>query len=176
MAQAVHNIKNKSQPMSVPDIRRLLLRASSVLASSPSIDSDIIHYLVELPMAAFTPLSIAAGVDAWTWLLRQRPEAEIAVMGEISAGWLETIRASKGMFSTNMNYRDPFESPIEYAPSDKKVLDLELAKARKLLRPHLLLIQVLSSQFQAVKYREPGIMVSLIRLMMRSLAAHQKMR
>jgi phosphatidylinositol 4-kinase len=65
-------------------------------------DSDIIHYLVELPMAAFTPLAIAAGVDAWTWLLRQRPEAEIALIGEISAGWLETIKAEKGLFSTGM--------------------------------------------------------------------------
>jgi phosphatidylinositol 4-kinase len=65
-------------------------------------DSDIIHYLVELPMAAFTPLAIAAGVDAWTWLLRQRPEAEIALIGEISAGWLETIKAEKGLFSTSM--------------------------------------------------------------------------
>jgi phosphatidylinositol 4-kinase len=65
-------------------------------------DSDIIHYLVALPMATFTPLAIAAGVDAWTWLLRQRPEAEIAVIGEISAGWLETIRAGKGLFSTSM--------------------------------------------------------------------------
>jgi phosphatidylinositol 4-kinase len=74
------------------------------------------------------------------------------------------------------SYRDPFEVPIEYSPSDKKVMDLELAKARRLLRPHLLLIQVLSSQFQAVKYREPGIMVSLIRLMMRSLAAFKRMR
>jgi phosphatidylinositol 4-kinase len=55
-------------------------------------------------------------------------------------------------------------------------MDLELAKARKLLRPHLLLIQVLSSQFQAVKYREPGIMMALIRLLMRSLATTKRMR
>jgi phosphatidylinositol 4-kinase len=65
-------------------------------------DSDIVHYLVELPMAAFTPLAVAAGVDAWTWLLRQRAGSDIAVMGEISAGWLETIRASKGLFNTSM--------------------------------------------------------------------------
>ncbi len=44
---------------------------------------------------------------------------------------------------------------MAYSPSDKKVMDLELAKARRQLRPHLLLVQVLSSQFQAVKYREP---------------------
>jgi len=74
------------------------------------------------------------------------------------------------------SYRDPFASPVAYSPSDKKIMDLELAKARRLLRPHLLLVQVLSSQFQAVKYREPGIMISLIRLMMRSLAASRIMR
>jgi phosphatidylinositol 4-kinase len=74
------------------------------------------------------------------------------------------------------SYGDPFERPVEYSPTDKKVMDLELAKARRLLRPHLLLIQVLSSQFQAVKYREPGIMMSLVRLMMRSLAAAKHMR
>lgn len=65
-------------------------------------DADIIHYLVELPMTAFTPLAIAAGVDAWTWLLRQRPSAQVSIIGEISAGWLETIRAKKGLFSTSM--------------------------------------------------------------------------
>lgn len=175
MAEAVANIRSKTMPFSVPEIRRILLRAVSVLVASPKMDGDIVHYLVELPMVAFTPLAIAAGVDAWTWLLRQRPCADIAVIGEISAGWLETIRARKGLFSTSMNYRDPFETPVAYSPSDKKVMDLELAKARRLLRPHLLLIQVLSSQFQAVKYREPGIMVSLIRLIMRSLAASKRM-
>ena len=80
------------------------------------------------------------------------------------------------MSSLNRSYTDPFESPIEYSQSDKSVMDLELAKARKMLRPHLLLIQVLSSMFQAVKYREPGIMTSLIRLMMRSFGESKKMR
>lgn len=74
------------------------------------------------------------------------------------------------------SYDDPFAAPVEYSPSDKKIMDLELAKARRLLKPHLLLIQVLSSQFQAVKYREPGIMMSIIRLMMRSIAASARMR
>ena len=39
MAEAVRNIKQK-QPFSVPDIRRLLLRASSVLASSPTVSDE----------------------------------------------------------------------------------------------------------------------------------------
>ena len=74
------------------------------------------------------------------------------------------------------SYQDPFETPIEYAPTDNKLMALEMIKAKRMLRPHLLLIQVLSSQFQAIKYRESGIMVSLIRLMMRSLGAAKRMR
>lgn len=65
------------------------------------------HYLVELPITAFTPLAIAAGVDAWTWLVRQRPEAQIPIIGEIAAGWLQTVRAGKGLFSTSMKYAFP---------------------------------------------------------------------
>lgn len=55
-------------------------------------------------------------------------------------------------------------------------MDLEKAKAGRLLNPHLLLIKVLSSQFQAVKYRESGITMSLIRMMMRSLVSAKQMR
>ncbi|ODN73286.1 hypothetical protein L202_07835 [Cryptococcus amylolentus CBS 6039] len=175
MARAVSNIKTKSKPIDIPQLRRLLLRAVSVLISSRRMDRDLLHYVVELPMTAFTPLAIAAGVDAWTWLLRQRPEAEVAIGGAITAGWTQTIILRKGFFNDSMNYQDPFEIPVEYSPSNKKILDLELAKARRLLRPHTLLIQILSSQFQAVKYRERGMTVSLIRLLMRSLKAHKEM-
>ncbi|GMK56681.1 hypothetical protein CspeluHIS016_0305210 [Cutaneotrichosporon spelunceum] len=174
MADAINKVHTKDA-LSVVEIRRLLLRAVSVLIASPTMDADILHCLVELPMAEFTPLAIAAGVDAWTWLVRQRPEAEITLMGEISAGWLSTIREHKGLFSGAMNYHDPFETTIEYTPTDRKAMDVEKKRANRLLRPHLLLLQVLSSQFQAIKYSEAGIMISLARLMMRSLGAADQM-
>jgi phosphatidylinositol 4-kinase len=174
MSEAIRKV-NTPEQLSITELRRLLLRAVSVLIASPQIDADILHYIVELPIKTFSPLAIAAGVDAWTWLVRQRPVAESALMGKISAGWLSTIKAGKGLFSTSMNYHDPFVRPIEYAPSDKAVMDVEMARAKRLLLPHLLLVQILSSQFQAVKYRVNGIMVSLARLMIRSLAAYKKM-
>ncbi|KAL7418401.1 Phosphatidylinositol 4-kinase stt4 [Cryptotrichosporon argae] len=174
LAGAVSRIRKKEKPLSIEEIRKSLQRASAALVGATRMDSDILHYLVEIPMSAFTPLSIAAGVDAWTALLRQRPEAEIAVIGEISAGWLETIRIGRGMFNTVLNYRDPFVSTIQYAPSDHKAMEHELGRATRLLTPHLLLVQFLSAQFHASKTREPGVMVSLIRLIMRSLIAHQK--
>lgn len=53
-------------------------------------------------MTAFTPLAITAGVEVWTAILKQRKDAEVTIFGEITAGWLDTIRKSKGLFSTSM--------------------------------------------------------------------------
>jgi phosphatidylinositol 4-kinase len=50
----------------------------------------------------FTPLAITAGVETWTTILKQRSDAEVAIFGEITAGWLDTIRSNKGLFSTSM--------------------------------------------------------------------------
>lgn len=76
------------------------------------------------------------------------------------------------------SHKDPFERTIEYSPSDKTTMDLELSRANKMLRPHHLLIKVLSTQYQAMQQREPGVTVSLVRMLMRSLSpgAVKKMR
>jgi hypothetical protein len=55
-------------------------------------------------------------------------------------------------------------------------MDLEMSRANKMLRPHHLLIKVLATQYQAMKNRESGVTVSLVRLLMRSLGATKKMR
>lgn len=70
----------------------------------------------------------------------------------------------------------PFEKPIEYSPTVKSVMDHEMAVAKRSLQPHLLLTTVISSRFQAVKYRRPGIMGSMFRLLARSFQAHKQMR
>lgn len=77
---------------------------------------------------------------------------------------------------TPFSYNDPFVTPVEYSPSDFKIIDIELAKARRLLRPHLLVIQMLSTQFEAVKDSKSGSVMPIIRLMMRSLARSVHLR
>lgn len=70
----------------------------------------------------------------------------------------------------------PFERPIEYSPTDKATLDHDLAVAKRMLQPHTLLTQVLSSRFQAVKYRDRGITLAFFRLLTQSFKAHKRMR
>jgi len=62
------------------------------------------RYLVVLPFEGFTPASIAAGIDVWTWVISEKPECEVGVMMEINSAWLTTVRFEKGMFSTSQKY------------------------------------------------------------------------
>jgi phosphatidylinositol 4-kinase len=41
-------------------------------------------------------------VDAWTWLISERPDIEVALSSEISDGWLWTIKNGKGLFSLHL--------------------------------------------------------------------------
>ncbi len=66
------------------------------------LDREVLHYLVALPMRSFTALGIAAAVDAWSWLVSERPDVEVALMSEVSDAWLWTIKARKGLFSDTL--------------------------------------------------------------------------
>lgn len=124
MTDALQNVRMGGPSMGTSALRRLLLRATAVLISSPvvsirlshainilladlsvrflQIERDILHCLVALPLRTFTALGIAAGVDAWTWLVAERPDVEVALLAEITDGWLWTIQAGRGLFSDSM--------------------------------------------------------------------------
>ena len=82
-------------------------RYSSVLSSTAAAQSliqcdyELMKHLVVLPFEVFTPASIAAGIDVWTWIISEKPEYEIGVMMEINSAWLATVRFERGMFSTS---------------------------------------------------------------------------
>ncbi|KAG8969691.1 phosphatidylinositol-4- kinase [Tulasnella sp. 419] len=173
LAAAVKEIQDQTSTLSIHDLKRLLFRCAAVLIATPERDYDLLHYLVVLPFEVFTPPAIAMGIEAWTWVVRERPEAEISLMLEINSAWAGTIRFHKGIFSTSLNFDDPFNHPIEYSPTDQAEIDRSLAAARRLLVPHSLLLHMLTSRFQAVRYRHPGLMMLLLRLILRSSLAHK---
>ncbi|KDQ11709.1 hypothetical protein BOTBODRAFT_147082 [Botryobasidium botryosum FD-172 SS1] len=175
MTKAVEEIRNKTSTLTVQDLKRLLFRCASVLISTPKRDLELLHYLVNLPFEPFSPSSIISGIEAWTWLIQERPDMEIPLMVEINYAWSTTIDLNKGLFSQSLNTTDPFIQPIEYSPMEKKNIDRALASARRLLLPHTALLQMLTSRFQAVRYKDLGLMTLLHRLISRSTGAHEKM-
>lgn len=143
-------------------------------------------------MEVSTPAAISSGIEAWTWVISEKTDIEIALMTELLASWTETIRQEKGMFSTSMkyaflsppvldadpspSYADPFLSPVGYSPTEKDEIDRETSNARRLLSPHALVIKMLLSRLQAARYRRPGLMFILQQLVLRSARAHKTMR
>lgn len=148
--------------------------------------------MVALPFEVFTPSAIAAGIETWTWVISERPTFEIAMMAEINTAWMTSIRLARGIFSktlkyvlisnvddswlTTSSYDDPFYHPIDYAPTDKDVIDRATNHARRLLSPHTLVLQMLFSRLHAAKFRKPGLMLLIQRLVLRSARAYRSLR
>jgi phosphatidylinositol 4-kinase A len=57
---------------------------------------------VAIPFEIASPHSVSTGIDAWTWIIAERPELEVALMSEILSAWSESIRLEKGIFSTSL--------------------------------------------------------------------------
>jgi phosphatidylinositol 4-kinase len=155
-------------------------------------------YLVVLPFEVFTPAAIAAGIEVWTWVISEKPEYEIGVMMEINSAWLATVRFERGMFSTSQKYSfsflssscprgadkiaffdsydDPFFHSVQYSPTDKEEINRGMVNAKRLLAPHVLILQMLISRLQAARYRRPGLMLLIQRLVLISARAHRYMR
>ncbi|PCH37888.1 atypical/PIKK/PI4K protein kinase [Wolfiporia cocos MD-104 SS10] len=170
---AIQDIREKRHPMSIQDLKRLLFRCASTLIYIDKRDYDLLHYLVALPFEAFTPSAVSAGIEAWSWVIAEKPDYEIAVMSEIGSAWNSTIKHGKGLFSKSQNYDDPFLHPVEYNPTDKTIIDRGNSSARRLLLPHVLILQLLFSRMQAARYRRPGLMLLLQRLALASARAYR---
>ncbi|KZO97923.1 atypical/PIKK/PI4K protein kinase [Calocera viscosa TUFC12733] len=172
MSKSIQDIGNRTSSFTVQDLRRLLFRCTSVLIAVDGYDYDLLHYLVALPFKAFSPTTISAGIDAWTWLVSERYDLEIMLLLEIANAWIGTIRHKQGIFSSLMNYDDPFNHAVQYTPSDQVQVEHEQAGAKRLLTPHTLLLRALTSRFQAVRYHHAGLILILLRLVLRSTRAH----
>ncbi|THH17523.1 hypothetical protein EW146_g3305 [Bondarzewia mesenterica] len=174
MAAALHDIREKFSSLTIQDLKRLMFRCASALISIMKVyEHGLLHYIVVLPFEVFTPSSISAGIEIWTWVISERPEFEIAVMTEINSAWMATIKQERGIFSKNLNYNDPFYHPVDYSPTDKETIDRATNNARRHLSPHTLILQMLFSRLQAAKYRKPGLMLLLQRMVLRSARAHR---
>lgn len=71
----------------------------------------MLHYIVALPFEAFNPDAISAGIDAWSWVISEKPEYEIALVSRLVSAWNETIKLRRGIFSSSLEYVDFYSFP-----------------------------------------------------------------
>lgn len=155
----------------------------------------LLHYLVSLPFEVFTPSAIAAGIEAWTWVIAEKPGTEVVLISEILAAWFATVRDRRGVFSqslkseflsrylrdscidyVNHSYDDPLCDAIGYSPTDKEEIDRATSHARRLLLPHTLVLQMLFSRLQAARYRRSTVIFLMQQIVLRSTYAYKMFR
>ncbi|KDR73543.1 hypothetical protein GALMADRAFT_227988 [Galerina marginata CBS 339.88] len=163
LSDTLEEIRGKNSKLTVHDLRRLLFRCAAMLISMEKIDYDLLHYLVSLPFGVATPSAIASGIDVWSWVIAEKFDVEVALMGEILSAWADTIRLHKGIFSKSLNY----------SPTNKETIDRGLAQARRILTVHALVLQMLFSRLQAARYHRPGVMLIIQHLVLRSARAYK---
>ncbi|KAL0946563.1 hypothetical protein HGRIS_012767 [Hohenbuehelia grisea] len=171
MSRTLKEIREKSSALTIQDLKRLLFRSAATVISLENCEHELLHYLVALPFEVSTPPAISSGIEVWSWIIVEKPEMEVTLMAEILSAWTGTIEDEKGIFSRSLNYDDPFYHPIDYAPTDKEVIDRGMSQARRLLTPHYMVLQMLSSRLQAARYRRPAVMFILQSLVLRSARA-----
>ncbi|KAF5358382.1 hypothetical protein D9756_001382 [Leucocoprinus leucothites] len=174
LQSSMADIRSKHPSLTVQELRRLLYRCAAVLVSLDYCDYDLLHYIVALPFAVATPSAMVVAAEIWSWLIAEKSVVEVALMSEIVSAWSLTIKHEKGIFAQHMNYRDPFDSPIAYAPTDKEFIEKELTAAHKLLSPHVLVLHLLYSRLQAARYYQPNIMFLIQQLVLRSTRNHRR--
>ena len=74
------------------------------------------------------------------------------------------------------SYEDPFFHPVDYAPTDKELIDRASTAARRLTVPHALVLEMLFSRLQAARYRKPEVMFIIQHLVLRTARAFSEMR
>jgi phosphatidylinositol 4-kinase len=159
------------KPLPFAELRRLLYRSAALAVALPTADFDLLHYIVAIPIRVFTPAAINAASHVWTWVIGERPEAETKIMVELSIGWASTIKARRGLFSPALTGGHPLLKKTEMSAFDRKEVMRERERATKLFSPHLTLLRLISSRFQAFRYRDGAMVLAIVRMLQRSAQA-----
>ncbi|KAF7878887.1 hypothetical protein EAF04_000090 [Stromatinia cepivora] len=142
---------HKKKHIAIGEIRDVLRRAAALLCRSDKDECAIIRYLVSIPFAIFTKQSIKLGGSLWLGVINENPSMEPRILMEIAQQWELTSHRKIGIFNGMFIHQDPFYIKEEFAPSDRTVLAKKQHAVNNMLAPHMRLLQLLSSHFNATR-------------------------
>ncbi|CDU24347.1 related to phosphatidylinositol-4-kinase [Sporisorium scitamineum] len=175
LAALSDSVSRKRRVLPLAELRRLLYRTAALVVALPELDYELLHYIVSIPFLLLTPEAISTACQVWTWVIGARPQVETKIMVELTIGWAMTAKARKGIFSPSLTSKHPFLRKTEMGAFDREEITAEQEQAARLFTPHLTLVHLISSRFQAFRYRDPTMVLSLVRLLQHSGAAVDRM-
>lgn len=174
LATLAAEVGSKRRQLPFAELRRLLYRTAALVVALPEPDYELLHFIVSIPFLVFTPESISTACQVWTWIIGARPELETKIMVELTIGWALTAKTRKGIFSPNLTTKHPFLRKTEMGAFNREEITAEQEQATRLFTPHLTLVHLISSRYQAFRYRDPTMVLTLVRLVQHSGAAVDK--
>ncbi|SPQ18964.1 9d2e47b4-0d6b-430b-b2bd-2d91db09fa24 [Thermothielavioides terrestris] len=150
---------------SLADVRAVLRRAAALLCRCEHDGCALVYHLVSIPFAMFTKQSIKLGISLWLGVMNENPKIEPRILAEIVRRWESSVQKRQGLFSPSIANPDPFFLKQEFAPSDNAALAKRKQLVHDLLAPHSLLLQFLSSHYNATRLSSPDTHRLFLRLL-----------
>ncbi|KAI8081307.1 uncharacterized protein BX664DRAFT_340096 [Halteromyces radiatus] len=149
-------------------IHRLLLCTASFIISQENTHLDMVNYIVQIPVYAFTPESLRSGTNVWNWIMIERPDIEERLMIEVLRMWTWAQRHRRGLFSPILNFTSPFTQKMTYQPSDTTDMDMKHKKAIILFTPHEIWLRFIISHFFSIRHKSRHLVTVSILLLQES--------
>ncbi|CAH7669300.1 hypothetical protein PPACK8108_LOCUS3895 [Phakopsora pachyrhizi] len=146
----------------------VLYKAGSHVVASSKPDPEILSRIISIPIRSFTPFSCSLGLELWTWLIDAKPEVEIKLVTEVLNMWDWTLRRRKGLFSNAHDLDYPLNQSIQFTSTDRAEMQHHHNTIKRMLKPHSVLIDFISSRFQAARYKSRSIVLATMRLLKNS--------
>ncbi|CAG8615185.1 6660_t:CDS:10, partial [Paraglomus brasilianum] len=141
----------KHARISLKELSSKLHFAAEILIASSQVDENIISHLVWIPVCIFCPGSLKIGISIWNWVINEKPEIEKRIMLEIVIAWVWSVRQHKGLFSSALEFRDPFVNKMEYAPSDKDTRNKSIRyRSPELTDTYLRLLEITLDEYDSM--------------------------
>jgi phosphatidylinositol 4-kinase len=158
----------------VEDLKDMLRKAARLVCASEKNQATLIRHIVGIPFEVFTKKAIKLGMLLWTGIVNERPLLQSRVLAEVARQFEITVEKQMGLFAESFNIYDAFDVKMENAPSNKEEHNTEQRTATELLSPHLRILQLLSSNFQANRHGNPHVQKIFLRIAMVGLKGLKK--
>lgn len=144
----VESLKKNHAPEEKSVIALLSDIAGLVLISDLN-HAELVRYIVEIPFAIFDAAIMQASISIWFAVMKERPNLSMLLISELALKWETSIELKKGVFSASHDIEETIFSVMEYAPSDNKLVNKKAHATSKSFEPHLQIIRLFSSNFEA---------------------------
>lgn len=153
----LHDVqKNVTVPQQ--EIIEFLTKIAGLTLVSEKNNAELVRYLVDIPFKIFDSGILKAAIDIWLAVMKDRGNISVLLISEVAKSWEISIELRQGLFSKAHDIKNPEFSRMDYSPSDMHSVSIEANNVSRSFEPHLQIIRLFSSSFEATLYQSDHLL------------------